>query len=84
MDGFIDLETGTVHVNEVFLEKNMNYEHLMKNKFSFVRAFDMKTGWIYRVSKPYLLYGREVCLSLGFFNNILKKLSFHSSIRKKI
>lgn len=76
MGSFIDVVKGEIHVGNLSLTKDMTFAEIIKAGFVFVRELDMKTGWVFRISKPYFLDEREAVLSLEFFEDTLKAVSF--------
>ncbi len=77
MPKLFDINCGEVYVGErIVLRQNSTLQELMIAGLIFSREIDMKTGWVFRVTGPYSLAGRNAILSLGFLSGSLKNVSF--------
>lgn len=77
MSRCIDVNNGNLYLGDRFvLRANLTYQDLLAAGIDFGREFDMKTGWIFRVSGPHTLGGSQVNLSIGFLNDEMKRVNF--------
>jgi hypothetical protein len=77
MSKVIDPNNGDFRVSERFvLRGKLTRQELEDAGMLFGRVFDMKTGWVFRVTGPYLLGSHEANLALGFLNDQLRRVNF--------
>lgn len=77
MLNLFDVENGEVHIgNKLTLRAGSTSEQLSSAGLTFVREFDMKTQWVFRITAPIAIPSHEVQLALGFCDNRLKRASF--------
>lgn len=77
MEKLFNVTNGWVHVdNQIDLRGGISSQELILAGLVFIHEFDMKTGWIFRTTKPQALAGHVVQLALGFQGEGLKRVSF--------
>jgi hypothetical protein len=77
VSNIFDTNSGAINVlPKLTFRAGMTLRDVEQKGVEFVREIDMKTGWVFRTTGPYDISGHATHLSLGFENDLLKRVGF--------